>query len=180
MATHSSILAWRIHGQRSLVGQSPQGCKELDTSEQTEHVCTRVTETQNSSGFSKVFVFFSRKQSPGTGTFVLAWHHHSLWRLTLLSCCSINFIIYLRFLEIAHNTSAYISSHPPELSHIFWVVMCQFEKGSSVTKRRMGKYIFDANWKFLSQGGMDNTDLRMPSRRKETRELEAARRSCSG
>ena len=23
MATHSSILAWRIHGQRSLVGYSP-------------------------------------------------------------------------------------------------------------------------------------------------------------
>ena len=25
MATHSSILAWRIHGQRSLVGYSPWG-----------------------------------------------------------------------------------------------------------------------------------------------------------
>ena len=44
MATHSSILAWRIpwaeepgesHGQRSLVGYSPQGCKESDTSEAT-------------------------------------------------------------------------------------------------------------------------------------------------
>ena len=30
MATHSSILAWRSHGQRSLVGYSPGGCKELD------------------------------------------------------------------------------------------------------------------------------------------------------
>ena len=28
MATHSSILAWRIHGQRSLVGYSPGGPKE--------------------------------------------------------------------------------------------------------------------------------------------------------
>ena len=28
MATHSSILAWRIHGQRSLVGYSPWGHKE--------------------------------------------------------------------------------------------------------------------------------------------------------
>ena len=27
-ATHSSILAWRIHGQRSLVGYSPWGHKE--------------------------------------------------------------------------------------------------------------------------------------------------------
>ena len=33
MATHSSILAWRIHGQRSLAGYSPRGPKELDTTE---------------------------------------------------------------------------------------------------------------------------------------------------
>jgi len=33
MATHSSILAWRIHGQRSLVGCRPWGCKESDTTE---------------------------------------------------------------------------------------------------------------------------------------------------
>ena len=37
MATHSSILAWKIprtEGQRSLVGYSPWGRKELDTTEQ--------------------------------------------------------------------------------------------------------------------------------------------------
>ena len=34
MATHSSMLAWRIHGQRSLAGYSPWGCKELDMTEQ--------------------------------------------------------------------------------------------------------------------------------------------------
>ena len=34
-ATHSSILAWRIHGQRSLAGCSPWGYM-------TEHVCMRV------------------------------------------------------------------------------------------------------------------------------------------
>ena len=33
MATHSSILAWEIHGQRSLVGYSPWGHKESDTTE---------------------------------------------------------------------------------------------------------------------------------------------------
>ena len=33
MATHSSILAWKIHGQRSLVGCSPWGCKESGTIE---------------------------------------------------------------------------------------------------------------------------------------------------
>ena len=34
MGTHSSILAWRIHGQKCLVGHSPWGHKELDTTEQ--------------------------------------------------------------------------------------------------------------------------------------------------
>ena len=34
-ATHSSIFAWRIHGQRGLVGYSPWGCKELDMTEAT-------------------------------------------------------------------------------------------------------------------------------------------------
>ena len=34
MATHSTILAWRIHGQRSLAGCSPWGHKELYTTEQ--------------------------------------------------------------------------------------------------------------------------------------------------
>ena len=33
MATHSSILAWKTHGWRSLAGYSPWGHKELDTTE---------------------------------------------------------------------------------------------------------------------------------------------------
>ena len=33
MATRSSILAWRIHGQRSLAGYSPWGCRESDMTE---------------------------------------------------------------------------------------------------------------------------------------------------
>ena len=33
MATHASILAWEIHGQRSLAGYSPWGRKESDTTE---------------------------------------------------------------------------------------------------------------------------------------------------
>ena len=35
MATHSSILAWRIHGHSSLVGYSLWDHKELDTTEVT-------------------------------------------------------------------------------------------------------------------------------------------------
>ena len=41
MATHSIILAGESHGQRSLVGYSPWGRKELDTTEATEHAGTR-------------------------------------------------------------------------------------------------------------------------------------------
>ena len=34
MATHSSTLAWKIPWMWELVGYSPWGCKELDTTEQ--------------------------------------------------------------------------------------------------------------------------------------------------
>ena len=37
MATRSSILAWKSHRQRSLSSYSPQGHKESDTTEATEH-----------------------------------------------------------------------------------------------------------------------------------------------
>ena len=39
MATHSSILAWASHEQRGLVGDSPQGHTESDTTEATQHAC---------------------------------------------------------------------------------------------------------------------------------------------
>ena len=37
MATHSSILPGEFHGQRSLVGHSPWGHRELDMTEQLTH-----------------------------------------------------------------------------------------------------------------------------------------------
>ena len=37
MATHSSILAWRILWTRSLAGYSLWGCRESDTTEQLTH-----------------------------------------------------------------------------------------------------------------------------------------------
>ena len=33
MATHSVLLPGKSHGQRSLIGDSPWGCKESDTTE---------------------------------------------------------------------------------------------------------------------------------------------------
>ena len=35
MATHSSVLAWRIPWTKELAAFSPQSCKELDTTEAT-------------------------------------------------------------------------------------------------------------------------------------------------
>ena len=44
MATHSSILAWESHGQRSLAGYSPLGCKELDLTVATKPACIQIQE----------------------------------------------------------------------------------------------------------------------------------------
>ena len=38
MATDSSILAWKIPGQRSLVRYSPWVCRESDTTEATQKI----------------------------------------------------------------------------------------------------------------------------------------------
>ena len=40
-ATHSSVLAWRIHEQRSLVSYDPWSCKESDMTEATKHAHTQ-------------------------------------------------------------------------------------------------------------------------------------------
>ena len=36
MATYSSILAWKIHGQSSLIGYSPWGHRESDTTKRLQ------------------------------------------------------------------------------------------------------------------------------------------------
>ena len=43
MATHSSILAGKSHGQESLEGCSPWDPRESDTTEATKHACMHVT-----------------------------------------------------------------------------------------------------------------------------------------
>ena len=47
MANHSSILAWRIPQKRSLVGYSPWGRKESDTTEQLTHTEPDIQEVFN-------------------------------------------------------------------------------------------------------------------------------------
>ena len=50
MATHSSILAWRIPWTGSLVGYSPQGCEESDLTEMHENVHTHAEASLASNG----------------------------------------------------------------------------------------------------------------------------------
>ena len=60
------FLPGKSHGQRSLVGYSPWGCKELDM---TEHVCVLVISTY----FLQQNVAYNRKPTPGyPGQFALA------------------------------------------------------------------------------------------------------------
>ena len=42
MATHSRILAWRSHAQRSLVGYSLWDCQESNMNEVIEHACMHI------------------------------------------------------------------------------------------------------------------------------------------
>ena len=48
MATHSRFVPGKCHGQRSLVGNSPWGCREFDTTERlSRHTHNYVTERLN-------------------------------------------------------------------------------------------------------------------------------------
>ena len=57
MAPHSSTLAWKIHGRRSLVGCSPWGCEESDTTERLPFH----------------FYFYALEKEMATHYSVLAW-----------------------------------------------------------------------------------------------------------
>ena len=63
MAAHSSILAWRIPGQRSLGGYSPRGNIRLDT---TEHVCIHTLIIETKAAFCSLPVYHVQ----GSGTVV--------------------------------------------------------------------------------------------------------------
>jgi len=60
MAAHSSILAWEIHGQRSLVGYSSWDCKELEKTKQlsTAHL-GRMYSIQNKGRKLKYFLLLT-------------------------------------------------------------------------------------------------------------------------
>ena len=66
MATHSSILAWRIHGQGSLMGYSPWGCKELDMTERLHFTCSSVSK-ESACSIGDLGLIPGLGSSPGEG-----------------------------------------------------------------------------------------------------------------
>ena len=84
IATHFSILAGESHGQKSLVGYSPQRRKELDTTEWLSHKDTWIicqTDCIRSMYFTQSFFLNLRKKREGNGSF---WNS-LLWFLALTS-----------------------------------------------------------------------------------------------
>ena len=59
MATCSSPLAGKFHGQRSLAGYSPWGHKELDTTEQASKTSSKHAWQNNAVGNWVIFRYFS-------------------------------------------------------------------------------------------------------------------------
>ena len=68
MAPHSRTLAWKIHGRRSLVGCSPWGREESNTSD-----------------FTFTFHFHALEKELGTHSSVLAWRIPGM--RSLVGCC---------------------------------------------------------------------------------------------
>ena len=60
IAPHCSMLTWKSHGQRSLVGYSPWGHKGLD---KTEHTSTRALQISKQILFHLLCLFLSFKHS---------------------------------------------------------------------------------------------------------------------
>ena len=71
-------------GQRSLVGYSSQGCKELDTTEAIEHTHTHLTQRLKLSGFTSSCMSLSEKQNKKNTDVI-----------RLLENCAIIYIMYL-------------------------------------------------------------------------------------
>ena len=57
MATHSSILVWKIPWTEEPAGYSPWGRKELDMTEATEHTSTFIHQIRSDQSLSRVKLF---------------------------------------------------------------------------------------------------------------------------
>ena len=62
LAAHSDILAWKkSHGQRSLAGYSPSGCKESDMT--SKWACTHTHTHTHINKYIYVYIYIERERS---------------------------------------------------------------------------------------------------------------------
>ena len=87
MATYSSTLAWKIHGWRSLVGYSPWGRKELDTTEQV-HFHFLLSCIGEGNGNPLQYSCLENPRDGGAWWAAVYWIAQSRTRLTRLSSSS--------------------------------------------------------------------------------------------
>ena len=81
MATHSRILAWRIPRTEEPSGLQSIGCKELDTTEATQHTGT-INRNRSQYPFSEQMRNSLQSPFPDSGTKLLRF---KTWELTSLS-----------------------------------------------------------------------------------------------
>ena len=67
---HNILCLENPHGQRSLVGYSPRGRKELDTKHSTEKSCKQVYCLQISYGFPEISCFLNKSLPSNTSVYV--------------------------------------------------------------------------------------------------------------
>ena len=134
MATHSSILAWRIPGQRSLVGYSPWGRKESDMTEwqacvqvracMHTHTCAHTHTLGDSIRFHRLRTPSPSFQTPNTNQIItctsdqLAAHWSSHDPL-------------LRF----DNLAGWLTELKETFPHIYWCIIRHSSSGAARQKR---------------------------------------------
>ena len=121
MATHFSTLAWKIHGWRSLVGYSPWGCKESDTTERLHFHF--FTQSQNGvwfsplilkEGFLSLFFFFFNDIS--SYLLISAWN----WRNCFGLECSIRMLVRaLLSFNLTRFRKLFVSLIPHVIVYLF-------------------------------------------------------------
>ena len=124
MATHSSVLAWRIPGMGSLVGCHLWGCTESDMTEATQQqqqnsstpFCPKVVldlicdlSGRSSSCFC---IYYSRIPSdPGSLQMVIALHRFSSWKYWEMERLQCSIILPIFFLVFRNQDRILVKTH---------------------------------------------------------------------